>query len=76
MMNVTTAGQHPGDGRRDDLAVSTLPAFQQAQRVALDNRRVRHGPRGEHAGQDRAQRAADAVHAEGVQRVVVAERRP
>jgi hypothetical protein len=28
---------------------------------------------GEHAGQDRAQRAADAVHAEGVERVVVAE---
>ena len=29
---------------------------------------------GEHAGQDRADDAADAVHAEGVERVVVAQR--
>ena len=32
-----------------------------------------HGPGGEHAGQDGPQRAADAVDAEGVERVVVAE---
>ena len=32
-------------------------------------------PGGEDAGQDRAQRAADAVDAEGIERIVVAERR-
>ena len=58
-------------GRGDELAGQQRAAFEQAQRLAVVE--VLHGPGGEHAGQDRAQRSADAVNAEGVERIVVAE---
>ena len=63
--------QDPGDRRGDDLPDEHGAAFDQPQRLALAD--IPDGPGGEDAGQDRPQRSADAVHAEGVQRVVVAE---
>ena len=47
-------------------------AFEQAERLAVGDSAA-GGPGGEDAGQDRAQRSADAVDAEGVERIVVAE---
>ena len=46
-------------------------AVDQADRLALGD--VVDQPGGEHADQDRAQDAADAVHAEDIERIVVAQ---
>ena len=69
---MTTAAKTQVIAGGDQLADENPPfAFDQAQRVAAVD--VPAGPSGEDAGQHGTQRAADAVDAEGVQRVVVAE---
>ena len=69
---MATIGKDPGDGRGNELAHDEQwpPSIRPSGWPWSTSL---HGPRGEDAGQNRAQRAADAVHAEGVERVVVAE---
>ena len=58
------------------MNIEAAVAFEQAEFaegfVGVERREV-DGVDGEDAGEDRAERAADAVNAEGVQRIVVAE---
>ena len=77
MMNVTTMLKTQVTTTATIWPLSTVPPSMQAELVPdAPLADVPGGPRRKHAGQDRTQRAADAVHAERVERIVVAERRP
>ena len=64
--------EDPGDGDAHDLPDEDARGLLRSS-PALAVVDVPAGPRGKDAGQDRTQRAADAVHAEGIQRIVVAK---
>ncbi len=64
-------GQRPGNCHSDDLGDKDRAAFQQTQRLAIGKRAG--CPGGKYAGQQRTQRAANAVYAEDIERIVVTE---
>ena len=74
--NVTTAAKTQVTSDGDELADEHADvAVDQPERLAVADQSHVGCAGGEDAGQNRAQRAADAVNAERVERVVVAERR-
>ena len=72
--------RRPGDGARRPPDSAPAPgAVHQAERQHVPGgvlQAVVDRAGGEHAGEERAQRAARAVHAESVQRIVIAELAP